>query len=257
MIVTCESCQTKFNLDASRIKATGQKVRCSRCGHIFMVFSPAEQMLPQIDLLDESTDLDDTSPRMPQPPKIPAGEYWPKKRSRLKKLLWIIPILVLAGAIYWLLGPGSYLLSPANQALSKSSSTSSQQPVVRILDKDTHAYFLENANAGQIFVVSGKVINDSKQPISFILLEGKLFTTDNRVAQSQRCYCGNVISRQDLTQLHVTEIQNRMMNREGKDLHNVHITPGGEVPFMIVFHNLPDLGVLSDYSVEVVSAEKD
>lgn len=256
MIVTCESCQTKFNLDASRVKATGQKVRCSRCGHVFMVFSPAEQILPQIDLIDESTDFEADAAAAPPPPKTPRGDYWPRKRSRLKILLWVIPVLVLAGAVYWLLGPGSYLISPSNQPLSKTSVASSSKPIVRIVD-NTKAYFLENASAGQIFVVSGEVVNDSKKPVSFILLKGKLFTTDNQVAQSQSSYCGNVISRQNLIQQPVTDIQNQMMNREGNDLQNVHIPPGGKVPFMIVFHNLPNLNALSDYSIKVVSAETD
>ena len=257
MIVTCESCQTKFNLDATRIKATGQKVRCSRCSHVFVVYPPAEEMLPQVDLIDESAELEDSTSALPQPPRTPRGNHWPnKQRSRMRSVLWIIPLLILAGAIFWLLGPGSFLLSPGNQPAKQSAEANSGKPAVRILD-NTKAYFLENANAGQIFVVNGKITNDSKKAVSFILLEGKLFTTDNRVAQSQRCYCGNVMSRKELTQLPVTDIQNRMMNREGKDLQNVHVPPGGKVPFMIVFHNLPDLNVLSDYSIEVVSAETD
>jgi predicted Zn finger-like uncharacterized protein len=40
MRVTCENCSTKFNLDESRVKFTGSKVRCSRCKHIFTVYPP-------------------------------------------------------------------------------------------------------------------------------------------------------------------------------------------------------------------------
>lgn len=37
MIINCEKCDTRFNLDDSRIPADGVKVRCSRCKHAFFV----------------------------------------------------------------------------------------------------------------------------------------------------------------------------------------------------------------------------
>ena len=40
MIVTCEQCSRRFHLDESRISPSGSKVRCSRCKHVFKVFSP-------------------------------------------------------------------------------------------------------------------------------------------------------------------------------------------------------------------------
>lgn len=40
MIVTCDSCFTKFRLDGSKISTKGRKVRCSRCQHTFSVLPP-------------------------------------------------------------------------------------------------------------------------------------------------------------------------------------------------------------------------
>ncbi len=42
MIVTCEQCSRRFHLDDNRISASGSKVRCSKCKHVFKVY-------PQID----------------------------------------------------------------------------------------------------------------------------------------------------------------------------------------------------------------
>jgi predicted Zn finger-like uncharacterized protein len=42
MIITCDSCLTKFNLDDSKIPAKGTKVRCSRCQHVFFIVPPQE-----------------------------------------------------------------------------------------------------------------------------------------------------------------------------------------------------------------------
>src|ERR1700758_650005 len=37
MIIQCEHCKTRFRVDDSRIKPTGSKVRCSKCGNVFSV----------------------------------------------------------------------------------------------------------------------------------------------------------------------------------------------------------------------------
>ena len=40
MIVTCESCETQFQLDDAKVPEGGIRVRCSRCKHAFFVESP-------------------------------------------------------------------------------------------------------------------------------------------------------------------------------------------------------------------------
>lgn len=40
MIVACERCQTRFQLDDARVPANGIRVRCSRCKHAFVVRRP-------------------------------------------------------------------------------------------------------------------------------------------------------------------------------------------------------------------------
>ncbi len=41
MIIICEKCSTKFNLDESIIKKQGSKVRCSICKHVFTALPPS------------------------------------------------------------------------------------------------------------------------------------------------------------------------------------------------------------------------
>jgi predicted Zn finger-like uncharacterized protein len=40
VIVTCERCDTRFQLDDARVPETGARVRCSRCKHAFLVLPP-------------------------------------------------------------------------------------------------------------------------------------------------------------------------------------------------------------------------
>ena len=46
MIITCEKCYAKFNLDENLLKQTGSKVRCSKCQNIFLAYPPTEMERP-------------------------------------------------------------------------------------------------------------------------------------------------------------------------------------------------------------------
>ncbi len=57
MIVTCNECESSFNVDDSLIKADGSKVRCSKCSSVFVVY-------PDISDDEIGEDADDFSPEM-------------------------------------------------------------------------------------------------------------------------------------------------------------------------------------------------
>jgi len=44
MIIECEKCHVKYNLDENLLKETGSKVRCSRCKHVFTAFPPEREL---------------------------------------------------------------------------------------------------------------------------------------------------------------------------------------------------------------------
>ena len=62
MIVDCEKCDSKFNLDDTLIQENGSKVRCSVCKHIFTVFP--SQKNDEIDALVEETAPLDSPPEL-------------------------------------------------------------------------------------------------------------------------------------------------------------------------------------------------
>jgi predicted Zn finger-like uncharacterized protein len=66
VIVTCERCETEFQLDDTRVPATGARVRCSRCKHAFFVMPPAASPNEAVDqiaglALTAEADSDDTT----------------------------------------------------------------------------------------------------------------------------------------------------------------------------------------------------
>jgi len=256
MIVTCESCGTKFRLNDERIKKSQTRVRCSHCGHIFMVDKetvPVSDTITGFEMPQGLNDSPDSTPYS-SPYAGAAGRSF-KLSGRTRKFLGVaLTLMLLAGAAFWFFQsrPFTSLLQRSQPTAVPSAEGQIAQVVVH---SEVKSLFLENSHTGQIFVIQGEVTNESAQPVSFVLVEGKLYTENNQVARSQRCYCGNMISQADLKRLDMTDIQNLMMNREGTKLSNVQVAPQARVPFMVVFHNLPDLDQLKDYSVEVVSAD--
>lgn len=65
MIITCQECNSSFNVEDSLIKETGSKVRCSKCENIFVAYpqSPDDDFLlgldEQLPDSDENLKLDD------------------------------------------------------------------------------------------------------------------------------------------------------------------------------------------------------
>lgn len=255
MILTCDSCGTKFRLDPSRLKKPSSKVRCSRCGYVFEVAQPEEEEFVHVDLsddvLDEGKGLGDLSVRGPAGP----GSAKRKSAGARRLVVVLFALLVLAGAV-WGIQYSGFTFTWNTETPEKKPVRDKDALLVSIL-QSTQGYFSENNEVGQIFVVEGEVVNESKKGVSFVLIEGRLYTGKEVVAQSQRCYAGNMITRDDLKRLGMSEIQNRMMNREGKDFLNVNIPAGKRVPFMVVFQKLPELDSLQEYRVEVVSAKTD
>ncbi|MFH1076708.1 MAG: DUF3426 domain-containing protein [Pseudomonadota bacterium] len=62
MIVTCEKCQSKFELDDNSVKDEGSKVRCSKCEHVFTVFRSSGEIVSD-EFPDIGLTLDDLEPQ--------------------------------------------------------------------------------------------------------------------------------------------------------------------------------------------------
>jgi predicted Zn finger-like uncharacterized protein len=52
MILTCPECTTRYQTDASQFAPDGRKVRCAKCGHVWLQMPPAPE--PEAGLEDAS-----------------------------------------------------------------------------------------------------------------------------------------------------------------------------------------------------------
>ncbi|MCC6642729.1 MAG: zinc-ribbon domain-containing protein [Deltaproteobacteria bacterium] len=66
MIVTCERCDTRFQLDDLRVPASGARVRCSRCKHAFVLLPAGERTGDAVHAIAEAA----AQAEEPTPPSV-------------------------------------------------------------------------------------------------------------------------------------------------------------------------------------------
>jgi predicted Zn finger-like uncharacterized protein len=267
LVITCESCGAKFRLNSDKLDKPRNKVRCSHCKSVFLIEQPEEEELIHIEISEEENDFDSgvdsevgrrVDRRVAEEEEEEADALMAQRsrargRSSGNKFLVGgivgVSLLVIIG-LFFFLGNRASIFKVQKPPVGPD------KPVVTIAE-NLKAFYLENTHAGEVLVIEGEVLNKSDKPVSFVMVEGKLFNRKDSVVLTQRCYAGNPLSRKEIIHLKLSELQEKMLNREGAKLKNVRIPPSGEVPFLLVFHDLPEISSLSNYSVNVVSSQLD
>lgn len=117
--------------------------------------------------------------------------------------------------------------------------------------KSADGSFLTNAEAGEIFVIRGEVINNYSKPRASIQVKGILYGTTGAV-QQKTAYCGNVLTNEQLATLPEAKITAVMNNQFGDSLSNMGVKPGATIPYVIVFANVPQ--GIKDFAVEAAGS---
>lgn len=120
--------------------------------------------------------------------------------------------------------------------------------------KSVNGRFITNKIEGTLFIITGKVDNLTTSQISYVNVRSALITKGKIEAMIESAYCGNIITEEMLKNSKISEIKEQLMLKNGNENINVNIAPGGSVPFMVVFSNLPDR--LQNFTVKVASFEE-
>ena len=140
-----------------------------------------------------------------------------------------------------------------NQNYAKKLSESQElKPVPN--QRSVNGRFVTNSTAGTLFVITGRAENPSNIPYSHIQIKGTLVTKDKTEAKTRLVYCGNIIPEQMLKIGTMSEINKRLMVKEGKNNTNISLPPGASIPFMVVFSDLPEK--LQNFTVKVTAFKK-
>ncbi|MBW2604973.1 MAG: zinc-ribbon domain-containing protein [Deltaproteobacteria bacterium] len=117
---------------------------------------------------------------------------------------------------------------------------------------DVNSKFLLNVKDGKLFVITGRVKNGYPDVRRFISINGRLYKKGKILVQTETVFCGNFLSDIELSNIELEAIKKRLSNRFGDNKSNMQINPGGELPFMLIFSNLPD--DLEEFSIEVAGS---
>ncbi|MCG8643563.1 MAG: zinc-ribbon domain-containing protein [Desulfobacterales bacterium] len=200
--------------------------------------------------------------------KAEENEPLPRSRRRKKKKSLIgTPTLILL--LLFFLVAGAYVASimtgiklpylsdvriPFIENLLKKPPVKAVDVNPVINPESTEGRFVNNSNAGNLFVITGKVENPSNVDYKHIQIIGSLFIGGDVEVKTQKAYSGNIITEEMLEKGHIADMNKLMGNKAGNHDTNLKIRPGGTIPFMLVFSDLPDK--LENFRVRIHSFEK-
>ncbi len=241
MIVSCPRCNTKYKVADELIRPEGSKLKCTKCGHIFLQKREEDTNTGvEVSLSSEKISL--------ERPAV--------NRKRLWVLLTVICGCLIMGVAGWILYPHLIKYLPSHKktpAPSSNSTTSSLSEIKKIGLEDIKQYMVENDLIGKLLVIQGKAVNHFDKPKALIKVEATLYDSRGKVLKKKDIFCGNTLSLFQLQSWPKKRMEAELHSKVGILMKNTNIPPGGSVDFMVVFYNPPP--DISEYGVKVVHAE--
>jgi hypothetical protein len=211
------------------------------------VFPGMDTPEPDQDIFERKEPLKRTTKKTPE--RAPGSQ---KKSSRPVLIVILFIVLGVAAAYYvWkedLMPPSILsLLNPSSETKKSADSGA------RLLQfGSVNGAFVDTENSGPLFVIRGMVANKYPQTRRYIKIKGSILNNKGVVVLSKTVYAGNTFSEEELKTLPLDEIINAADNRDGMGEQNLNVASGANIPFMVVFAELPK--DLSEFTVEGVSS---
>jgi predicted Zn finger-like uncharacterized protein len=118
--------------------------------------------------------------------------------------------------------------------------------------KNPQGAFMVNRVVGDIFVISGEAVNNFKKPRASIQVKAIVLGPKGETVMQKTAYCGNLLSKEQLTTLPMAKIEEAMGSPFGDSLANLGVQPGKGIPFVVVFSGVPKNA--AEFSVEVAGS---
>jgi hypothetical protein len=113
---------------------------------------------------------------------------------------------------------------------------------------------VDSAVIGKIMVIQGVAINNSDTYKDFITVEARILDANgNTLGEPVQQLCGVPLTLFQLQSLSIEELQAALNNRITILTFNTNISPGGRVPFVVVFPSPP--ANMKKFEVRVISVQ--
>ncbi len=208
----------------------------------------------------ESLDQGDVPPHLEMP--LGADEPSPLSLSSRRRGGSPLPVAAIAVAVLLVLalaGGGFYFFKEGPAAFNKVGLgfiakwfglEAREEGGIAV--RNTAAAFLNNNEAGELFVITGETVNNFAKSRASIQVRAILYGPKGEALLQKTAYCGNSLTKDQLTTLPVAELESKMGNQFGDSLSNLAVQAGKGIPFAVVLANVPKGA--TDFGVEVVGS---
>ena len=118
----------------------------------------------------------------------------------------------------------------------------------RITVRAVNASFVKNQVVGDLLVITGEAVNSYSKPRAAIQVKGIVYGANGQTLVSKNAYCGNPLTKEQLSTMSLDKIEAAMANQFGDSLANMEVVPGKAIPFVIAIPKTP--AEAKDYGVE-------
>ena len=189
-------------------------------------------------------------------PARPRGMLRAEKRGPLRFLpLMIVLVLLILGFFYvWSeLSSGGRLASYLDYSMKKMNDLWSQLWGVEKEDLSVQdlSRFDEQVEGLPLFIIEGKVKNQSKFTKKYVKIRITIFDEDKAKIAEQDAVCGRIISREEVKKQPPEFFQGDMVIKPQTEQEMV-TPPGKTAPFMVIFKDLSSRA--KDFKYEIVEA---
>jgi predicted Zn finger-like uncharacterized protein len=209
-----------------------------------LLFAPlaAPQTLPE---LDSAADIFGKAPSAPAQDEIPPLSITSRRKegSRKSGMLILVGVIIAGLVIFY----GTWGYKMLNEDRSATTLEAGQITV-----RAVEASFIKNKLSGDLLVISGEAVNEYNKPRAAIQIKGIVFGAVGEELSSKTAFCGNPLSKEQLSTMPMDKIEAAMANQFGDSLANMEVAPGNAIPFVIVMP-APPKGA-TDYGVEPVGS---
>jgi predicted Zn finger-like uncharacterized protein len=203
------------------------------------------------------------------PKPVPSMMAPPRRKKGVSIPLVILLLLIIAGGGIFALNQAGikipyldpYIEKVTTQAEgliaripyigTKEKAPADVKGILRMRTENINSKFVDNPNTGKLFVVTGDIKSAYTEPRRNIKIEGSLFVQGKQLAKMETVYVGNVISDIELSSLDQDAIKAKLAD-SAADPAALTVKPGGTLPFMVVFANLP--ANLEEFTIEVTES---